>query len=77
MRGSSEHIGSDIGVIVVAIWMLVAGAWIALSGGFAITAALVLSGIVAGIASLTVLGYLERHRDRSARVRGFPMRGSK
>ena len=65
MRGSSEHIGSDIGLIVVGIWMLVAGAWIALSGGFAITVALLLSGIVAAVASITVLGYLTRHRDRS------------
>ena len=65
MRGPSEHLGSDIGLIVVAVWMLVAGAWVALSGGFAITVALVLSGIVSGIATITMLGYLARHRDRS------------
>ena len=60
MRGSGEHIGGDVGLVVVAVWMIVAGTWIALAGGFSITLALVLAGVLA-VAAAAAVDRLDRH----------------
>ena len=62
MRGSGEHIKGDIGVVVAAVWLMVAGAWIAQAGRFAIARALLVAGAVAVSAMTVALRYDERHR---------------
>jgi len=60
---SSNQTGSDVGLIVVAVWLLVVGAWIALGGHS--TAALVAVGVLAGLASMAAFRYVVRHFDHS------------
>jgi hypothetical protein len=59
MRSPSEHSG-DIGLVVAAVWMMVAGAWIALAGGFSITLALVVAGALA-IGAAVLVTSLDGH----------------
>lgn len=66
MRSSSE-IGSDVSLIVVAVWLLVVGAWIALGGHS--TAALVVVGVLAGLASVAAFHFVVRHFDHSGTPR--------
>lgn len=70
MRGSREDNGADVGIVVVAVWMLVAGAWIAQSGGFAITIALILAGIVAVIVPIALMRHEAHTRNRSHTLHG-------
>ena len=62
MRGSGEHIKGDIGVVVAAVWLMVAGAWIAQAGRFSIALALLEAGAVAVSAMTFALRHDERHR---------------
>ena len=66
MRSSSE-MGSDVSLIVVAVWLLVVGAWIALGGHF--TAALLAVGVLAGLASVVAFRFVVRHFDHSGTTR--------
>jgi len=62
MRSSSET-GSDVSLIVVAVWLVIVGAWIALGGQF--TVALLAIGVLAGLASIAAFRYVVRHFDHS------------
>lgn len=67
MRGTSDHIGEDVGLVVAAVWMIVVGAWIALSGRFEITVAMLVVGAVAVIAAGALI---TRDARRGGRHRG-------
>ena len=60
MRPSSNEIGSDAALVVMAVWLLVIGAWIALAGKF--TVALLALGCLAAFACVAALRYVTRHR---------------
>ena len=60
MRASSDYSG-DIGVVIVAVWMMVVGAWIALSGRFSITLALMVAGGIVLAGAATAIHHDRRH----------------
>ena len=60
MRGSGEHVGGDIGVLVAAVWLVVAGAWIAQAGRFSIALALLATGALAVTAATVAIHYESR-----------------
>jgi hypothetical protein len=63
MNDSSRHTAADIGLVATAFMMLVVGAWIAESGGFAFVVAIVLIGLIA----LFVPSAVVRHEQRTPR----------
>ena len=66
MRSSSE-MGSDVSLIVVAVWLVIVGVWIAMGGNF--TAALLAIGVLAGLASIAAFRFVVRHFDDSGTPR--------
>lgn len=58
MRSSTNDIGGDAALVVVAVWLLVIGAWIALGGNF--TAGLFAIGCLAALASVAAIRYVSR-----------------
>jgi hypothetical protein len=67
MRGSTSHIARNIGLVAVVLVALVAGAWIAESGAFALTVAIVLVGLVAVFVPFAVI--LREEHDLPSHVR--------
>ena len=60
MRTSTNEIGSDAAIVVVAVLLLVIGAWIALGGNF--TVGLFAIGCLAALAVVAGLRLVTRHR---------------
>jgi hypothetical protein len=48
--------------VVAAVWLVVAGAWIAQAGGFSIALALLVAGALAVTVATVVFRYDDRHR---------------
>jgi len=67
MRGSNRHIALDIGLVAVAFVILVTGAWLAQSGGFALTIAIVLIGFIAVFVPIAVILHEEHELHSNTR----------
>lgn len=67
MRDSTRHIATDIGLVAAAFVMLVTGAWIAQSGGFAIAIAIVLIGFIAVFVPIAVILHEEHDLPSNTR----------
>ena len=69
MKGSTGHIGTDVGLVATAFMMLVAGAWIAESGGFAIAVAITLIALIALFVPFAVMYHEQHELERTTRRR--------
>jgi hypothetical protein len=67
MKGSAGHMGTDVGLVATAFMMLVVGAWIAESGGFAIVVAIMLIGLIALFVPFAVIYHEQHELERTPR----------
>jgi Na+/melibiose symporter-like transporter len=67
MRGSTRHNFGDTGIVAAAFVMLVIGAWIAESGGFAFVIALIAICLIAVFVPIAVMLHEERNLPSNPR----------